>query len=113
MRDIKGYEGKYAITPCGKVWIYKDKRFKKLQIVGNYKCVVLYKNGQYKNHLVHRLVAETYIPNPDNKPEINHINEITTDNYVKNLEWVTHSENCKLGTVQARRVASRGHLFHK
>lgn len=60
----------------------------------------LCKNGYYmvyskkKYHLVHRLIAIAFIPNPENKPEIDHINTIRTDNRIENLRWVTHKENC-------------------
>lgn len=58
-----------------------------------YKRVVLTKNGKPKGMLVHRLIAKAFIPNPENKPEINHINGIPSDNRIENLEWVTPSEN--------------------
>ena len=57
-----------------------------------YKNVVLTKNGKRKTYLVHRLVGQAFIPNPNNKPTINHINGIKTDNRVCNLEWATHKE---------------------
>lgn len=99
MKDIRGYEGQYAITSCGKVWSHKRKKF--LQPFDNgqgYLVVILLANGKAKHHRVHRLVAEAYIPNPDNKPYINHLNECKSDNYVSNLEWATAKENVNYGT---------------
>ena len=67
---------------------------------GGYTRVVFYKNGARtaKEFLVHRLVAEAFIPNPENKPTVNHINEIKTDNRVENLEWATMIEQNHHGT---------------
>ena len=103
MKDIKGYEGLYAVTSCGKVWSYRSKKFLKLgKNYWGYKQAILSKNGKTKAFSVHRLVAEAYIPNPDNKPQVNHKNEVKTDNYINNLEWVTHKENCNYGTHNER-----------
>ena len=99
MKDIKGYEGLYAITSCGKVWSYRSQRFLKSTIGGNgYLKVGLCKDGKMRTVNVHRLVAETYIPNPDNKPQVNHLDEDKTHNYVNNLAWATSKENCNYGT---------------
>lgn len=60
-----------------------------------YYCTCLYKNGKRKDFSVHRLYAKAYIPNPLNKPFIDHINRIRTDNRLENLRWVTRSENSR------------------
>lgn len=104
MKEIKKYEGLYAITSCGKVWSYKRKKFLKSQINrGGYEQVCLCKNNKKKIHTVHRLVAETYIPNPENKPQVNHRDEDKTNNSVSNLEWLTLKENINYGTGIKRR----------
>ena len=88
----------YEITKEGFVISYKNKVPKvlkgQLDRDGYYK-VEIRENRVRKWYFVHRLVAIQYIPNPENKPEVNHINGIKTDNRVENLEWVTRSENAK------------------
>ena len=94
MKDIKGYEGLYGITSCGKVWSYKRKKF--LTPRANrygYLYVDLSKNGKAKSYVIHRLLAEAYIPNPDNLPQVDHIDNDKTHNYVNNLQWITHRDN--------------------
>jgi hypothetical protein len=96
MVDIKGYEGLYAVTTCGKVWSYRRNRFMKGSVNHyGYLYSPLYKDGKAKNHYIHRLVAEAYIDNPEVKPQVNHINGIKIDNCIGNLEWNTVSENIK------------------
>ena len=99
MKDIKGYEGLYAVTSCGRVWSYRNQKFLSPGTVGiGYQQVNLCKDGQIKQFLIHRLVAEAYIPNPENKPTVNHKNECKKENYVNNLEWMTSQENNIYGT---------------
>ena len=98
MKDIKNYEGLYAVTSCGKVWSYKYKKF--LTPSANskgYLRVRLFKDGKGKNYRIHRLVAEAYIPNPDNLPDVDHIDNDKTHNYLNNLQWITHKDNVRKG----------------
>lgn len=99
MKDIPRFEGKYAVTSCGKVWSYKHKKFLKPQTVKGYSRVVLVdKDNKVHQCNIHRLVAITYIPNPDNLPCVNHKDEIRTNNCVDNLEWCTYQYNNTYGT---------------
>ena len=72
-----------------------------------YLKVTFSKNGKTDNILVHRLVAETFIPNPDNLPQVNHIDENKENNRVDNLEWVTAKENINYGTHNERAAKTK------
>ena len=99
MRDVKGYEGLYAVTSCGKVWSYMSQKFLEPSAdKKGYLKVNLCKNGKAKNFRVHRLVAEAYIPNPNNLPMINHKDENKTNNCLQNLEWCDAKYNINYGT---------------
>ena len=96
MKYILGYEGQYSVTRDGKVYSHKRNRFLNPSNLKGYKRVKLRdsnNNQKISNQLVHRLIAKAYIPNPNNKLEINHKNSIRDDNRVDNLEWSTRSEN--------------------
>lgn len=99
MRDIKGYEGLYAVTEDGRIWSYRSKKFLKPgKHSGGYLKVALCKNGQKLSHYVHRLVAAAYLPNPNNYTDVNHRDENKQNNDVSNLEWCDHSYNMNYGT---------------
>ena len=101
---IEGFPD-YQITSHGRVFSLKSGEFKELKsrkIRNDYIRVALSKNGEKYYRYVHRLVAQTFIPNPDNKPCINHIDENKTNNHVSNLEWVTAKENMNHGTRNER-----------
>ena len=103
MKDILGYEGQYAITSCGKVWSYYTNKFLLPQKNNKGYCYVhLCKDGKVKNYLIHRLVAEAYIPNQNNLSDVNHLDENPLHNYINNLEWTTHKENMNYGTRNKR-----------
>lgn len=96
MKDIKNYEGLYAITSCGKVWSYKYKKFLKPEIVGGYSRVTLSKNSETKKIFIHRLVAEAYIPNPNSLPQVGHKDETRDNNSVPNLYWTDAKDNSNM-----------------
>ena len=94
MKDIKNYEGLYAITEDGQVWSYKSNKFISQEIGHRgYLRVNLSKNGKVKHFRVNRLVAQAYIPNPEDKPEVDHKDLDIKNNKVSNLRWATSSEN--------------------
>lgn len=99
--DVIGYEGKYQVNTKGEIRSLNYGRMNKICLLkpylGNrgYLSVVLSKDNKTKIKMVHKLVAEAFIPNEDSKPFIDHINNIKTDNRVENLRWVTHKENMR------------------
>lgn len=116
-RKIEGYEGLYEVSNLGNVrsidkWVNRngDKYFKKGRVLKpmndkkGYVMVNLSKEGKTKVCYIHRLVAKAFIPNPENLPEVNHINEVKTNNCVENLEWCTHEYNNNYGTRTERIV---------
>lgn len=98
-KDVIGYEGKYFVSNLGniksspKTHRRKEIILKTMPLKGGYLTVDLCKDKLVTKTLVHRIVANAFIPNPENKPQVNHINGNKQDNRVENLEWVTHSEN--------------------
>ena len=98
-KPIKDYEGLYEVSNLGRVKSLnyrgtgKGKILKNIEDSKGYLTVCLTKNGRHKMLKVHRLVAETFIPNPEGKPCIDHINTIKNDNRIENLRWATNEEN--------------------
>ena len=102
---IKEYEGLYEVSDKGRVKSLKFGKERILRPVRNnngYLLVGLRKNGEKKMYKVHRLVSQTFIQNPDNLPEINHIDEDKTNNKVQNLEWCNRKSNCNYGNRNKR-----------
>lgn len=96
-KEIAGYE-KYFVSDKGRVKSLKrgGERILKPQFnKKGYLIVNLSKNGKVRGFLVHRLVAEAFVPNPKNLPEVDHLNDNPADCRADNLEWVTHSENIR------------------
>lgn len=93
--------GQYYVTEEGDVYSFNYKQTGKIQKLipkkdgHGYLCVALCKEGKVVYKKIHRLVAQAFIPNPENKRTINHINGVRSDNRVENLEWATDSENNK------------------
>lgn len=115
-RDVAGYEGLYQVSDFGEVrsldrlilytngakHLHRGAIIKPVKDRYGYLRVELYKDGKGKWHKVHRLVAQAFIPNPYNLPEINHINEDKTSNVVTNLEYCDHRQNINHGTRNQR-----------
>ena len=105
-KEIAGTDGKYMVSNTGKVKNTKTGLF--LKQASNHKGYSMVTLGKGKTKTVHRLVAETFIPNPDNKPCVDHINTQRDDNRVENLRWVTYSENNNNPITFLRMVRAQG-----
>lgn len=121
-KDVVGYEGLYEVSNLGRVkslvrklgdgtgkgFSTKEKILKTSKS-NNYKQAHLYNLNKFKSRLIHRMVATAFIPNPLNKPQVNHIDGVKSNNVASNLEWVTAKENqlhaIKTGLSKSRRGA--------
>lgn len=120
-KDVKGYEGLYQVSNLGNVRSFskvsKGRLLAQSERKG-YLYVALYKkddcaNKTIKQTLVHRLVAEMFVPNPNGYNEVNHIDERKTNNRADNLEWCSHKYNMNYGMGAIRRKQQSGGPFAK
>jgi len=126
-RDISGYKGSYKVSNFGNVKSlervvvrsdgvkrpFKERVLAPRYGTSGYTAVCLSVNSSVSQILIHRLVAMTFIPNPENKTQVNHINEKKDDNRVQNLEWTTPLENVRHGTGAKRSAKSRKNNTNK
>lgn len=118
-KDISGFEGLYQVSNLGRIKSYHQwKRANcppeyflnpSLSNTG-YLQVTLYSNKKRSKLLVHRIVAEAFVPNPSNHPHINHMDEDKTNNCASNLEWCTAAYNNSYGTARFRAILSKSHM---
>ena len=112
-RDVAGYEGLYQVSSEGRVKSLERKGCKRERILKpgvrskGYLFVVLCAGGKSRMFSVHRLVCQAFHDNPENKLDVNHMNENKTDNRACNLEWSTRKENCNHGTRNVRMAIAK------
>lgn len=113
--EIQGYEGLYSVTSDGRVWSHpkgtnnKAGKWMAIDTASSYPMVCLFKDGKKKRHLVHRLVAEAYVANPNALPQVNHLNGDKSDNRAENLEWCNGSINRIHAWETGLQVATEAH----
>lgn len=124
-RDVVGYENLYQTSNLGRArsvdrWVkdtngslrfYRGRILKPFKNTQGYLQVGLWKNGKVKYFTVHRLVAEAFLPNTDNLPEVNHKDENPQNNFVSNLEWCNRTYNVNYGTAIQRSSKKRSKLI--
>ena len=107
-KPIIGYENLYKINNYGEVLSLRSNKILKPNNNGiGYFIIQLCKNGKRKNYLIHRLVAEHFLDNPNNLPEVNHKDEDKSNNFVNNLEWCKHKYNMNYNQLQKRQQISK------
>lgn len=112
-KDVEGYNGDYQISNLGNV---KSFKYKKPRILKphydkrGYARLILRKDNNDFGHYIHRLVAQAFIPNPNNYPEVNHKDENPRNNTISNLEWCTKKYNNNYGTKIERTKANTNYL---
>lgn len=117
-KPISGYEDLYQVSNWGRVKSLNYNKTKQEQILKQatnkqgYQQICLFKDGKGKTFQVHRLVTNAFIPNPNNLPQVNHIDEVKTNNHISNLEWCTAEYNTNFGTRtkrQAKAISGENH----
>lgn len=110
-KPVKGFEERYEVSSDGEIaslprdykyGVIANRTILKADIARGYKRVTLFKNGRRYRKLVHIIVAETFLDNPENKPMVNHKDENKLNNAVENLMWCTAKENSNWGTCSER-----------
>ena len=118
-KAIAGYEGLYEVSDLGRV---KSLKYCKERILNpgkntrGYLQVGLSKDGQRKMSFVHRLVADEFVPNPNNLTTVNHKDEVKTNNVASNLEWMSQKDNINYGTRNKRvaeSLSKKVQMFNK
>lgn len=94
-KPVVGYEGLYEVSNHGQVKNVKTQKVLSPRNSTRYPLVALFDKGKRKDFKVHRLVAKSFLPNPENKPQVNHKDGNKSNNHLLNLEWCTNSENQK------------------
>lgn len=114
-KDIKGFEDKYQVSNLGRIKSLKDKNGKYREKIlkqcitqKGYLSIYLSLESKKYTYTIHRLVAQTFIPNTENKPQVNHIDGNKTNNRVDNLEWVTNQENSNHAWKYGLKVGCKG-----
>lgn len=118
-KDIAGYEGKYMVSNLGRVKSLNYRRtgreeiLKPNKVSGGYLKVTLCKKGEKYYHplLVHRLVLEAFVPNPNNLPEVNHKDKNPENNRLENLEWISHPGNIDYSLSKKVLCVETGELY--
>lgn len=106
-KPVKDYENLYEVSNFGKIRSLKKNKLKTEQLSKNgYSVINLYVGKSIKREYLHRIVAQAFIPNLDNKPQVNHIDGNKQNNHVENLEWVTSNENLKHAYKMGLRLPS-------
>lgn len=106
-KDVVGFEGSYKVSNLGNVKSLRNGKILIPSITRGYKRITLCKNGKIENKVIHRLVAEAFLNNPENYPCVNHKDENKLNNCVENLEWCDIKYNTNYGTCIERRSKNK------
>ena len=114
-KNIEGYEGKYQVSNLGRVksMIGQEKVLHPKKHRNGHLQIGLHKDKKRKTMYIHRLVAQAFIPKPDNLPCVNHKDENPNNNNVDNLEWCTQKYNCNYGTRVDRIMETKKQQYKK